>query len=143
MLVSGGADKTILVWDVRTAKPINAILAHSSEIIALDWSYDSSTIVSGSTDGYWYFGWGLCNFLKNLKAVYGIFMMENAQLLCFLRIVLLCTESDNFINHNFFRSSVRLSDNSQYLLLSALENNLSLWSIKTGKNVIDYKGTTD
>ncbi len=56
MLVSGGADKTILVWDVRTAKPINAILAHSSEIIALDWSYDSSTIVSGSTDGYWYIG---------------------------------------------------------------------------------------
>jgi len=112
LLVSGGADKTILVWDVRTAKPINAILAHSSEIVALDWSYDSSTIVSGSTDGYcrlWDIYDGKCRTTL---------LLENSPPL----------------------SSARLSDNSQYILLSALENNLSLWSIKTGKNVIDYKG---
>lgn len=112
ILVSGGADKTILVWDVRTAKPINAILAHSSEIIALDSSYDSSTIVSGSTDGYcrvWDIYDGRCR---------NTLLLENSPPL----------------------SSVRLSANSQYILLSALENNLSLWSIKSGKNLVDYKG---
>jgi WD domain, G-beta repeat. len=51
--LSGSADKTILVWDVRTSKPINAILAHSSEITSLDFSHDDTLIISGSTDGFW------------------------------------------------------------------------------------------
>jgi WD40 repeat protein len=53
--ISGSADKTVLVWDVRTSKPINAILAHSSEITSLDFSHDSTFIVSASTDGFWYY----------------------------------------------------------------------------------------
>lgn len=33
-----------------------------------------------------------------------------------------------------------MSANAKYLLLSALEDSLSLWSIKTGKTVVNYKG---
>lgn len=51
--MSAGSEKTILVWDVRVAKPINVILAHSSEITHLDYSYDGSLILSSGIDGYW------------------------------------------------------------------------------------------
>jgi len=112
ILVSGGADKTIIVWDVRTAKPINAIIAHSAEIVALDCSFDSSIVVSGSIDGYcrlWDIFDGKCR---------STLLLENSPPL----------------------SSIKLSANSQYILLSGLENNLALCSIKYEKNLVNYKG---
>ena len=53
-IVSAGDDKSVFAWDVRTYKPINWILAHSSAITSLDIFADSSLILTTSDEGYRY-----------------------------------------------------------------------------------------
>lgn len=57
----------IIIWDVREKKPINAILAHSSEIFDLDVSSDGKQIVTTSADSFTRI-WSLFSFkcIKNL-----------------------------------------------------------------------------
>ena len=54
MKASGGADKTIIFWDLRDSKPFQAILAHSSIINSLDFSHDNNYLMSAAGDGYWF-----------------------------------------------------------------------------------------
>jgi WD40 repeat protein len=50
--VSAGDDKTVMIWDLKTGKPVNFILAHSSSITSVDIFEDSSVILTTSDEGY-------------------------------------------------------------------------------------------
>jgi WD40 repeat protein len=50
--VSAGDDNSVFLWDLRTHKPINFILAHSSSITSIDIFEDSSVILTTSDEGY-------------------------------------------------------------------------------------------
>jgi WD40 repeat protein len=50
--VSAGDDKSVMIWDIKTGKPINYILAHSSSITSVDIFEDSSVILTTSDEGY-------------------------------------------------------------------------------------------
>ena len=51
-IVTAGDDRSVFVWDLRTHKPINYILAHSTAITSLDVFEDSSVILTTSDEGY-------------------------------------------------------------------------------------------
>jgi WD40 repeat protein len=53
MLVSGSYDETVRIWDLKNAKMLRLIKAHSDPVSAVDFNRDGTLIVSSSYDGLW------------------------------------------------------------------------------------------
>ncbi len=49
-MVSGSADSTVKVWDLRKKKLYNDLPGHADEIYAVDWSPDGQMVASGGKD---------------------------------------------------------------------------------------------
>lgn len=50
-MVSGSSDKTAIIWDVVTGKPLHVLKGHKWKVTSVAYSYDSKFVVTGSTDG--------------------------------------------------------------------------------------------
>ena len=51
MLVSGSYDEAVFIWDVRTAKVLKSLPAHSDPVSGVDFVHDGTLVVSCSSDG--------------------------------------------------------------------------------------------
>ncbi|GET40872.1 WD-40 repeat protein [Microseira wollei NIES-4236] len=51
MLASGGMDRMIKLWNLKTGQEIRTISGHAGGVISVTMSPDGKTLVSGSTDG--------------------------------------------------------------------------------------------
>jgi COMPASS component SWD3 len=51
MLVSGSYDEAVFVWDVRTARVMRSLPAHSDPVGGVDFVRDGTLIVSCAGDG--------------------------------------------------------------------------------------------
>ncbi len=51
LLVTGGEDKTVRVWDVKSAKPIRSFQGHMAKVSAVAIRPDGKQLASGSEDG--------------------------------------------------------------------------------------------
>lgn len=51
MLATAGQDGVVLLWDVRTGEPVDALRAHRGAVHAVAWSADGETLYSGGADG--------------------------------------------------------------------------------------------
>lgn len=99
LLVSGSYDESVRVWDVRSAKCLLTIAAHSDPVSSVDFSRDGTMVASASYDGLvrvWERASGRC--LKTLCAA----RAPPASL-------------------------VRFSPNGRFLLAATLDNTLRLW----------------
>jgi len=113
-IVTGSFDHTIRIWDMKTAKLINKIAAHSDPVSAVGFNpQDGTLIVSGSYDGLcriWDTDRGNC-----LKTIY---------------------DSTSPTVHPV--SFVNFSPNGKFIVASTLDSKLRLWNYKTGKVVKSY-----
>ncbi|KRX02271.1 WD40-repeat-containing domain [Pseudocohnilembus persalinus] len=103
LILTAGYDKTIMLWDQRIAKPVNCILAHAKEITSLQFSDDSTNILSTSYDGFtriWSTYTGLCQ-----KTI--------------------CVDNSSTPSYSKF------SPNGRFVLLSTLRNLITLWDWRT------------
>jgi len=50
LLVSGSADSTLKVWDMKSKKLLMDLPGHADEVFAVDWSPDGQKVVSGGKD---------------------------------------------------------------------------------------------
>lgn len=50
LLVSGSADSTLKVWNLKQKKIITDLPGHADEVYAVDWSPDGQKVASGGKD---------------------------------------------------------------------------------------------
>jgi len=50
LLVSASHDRTLKLWDVRSTVPLYTLSQHTAKVLAVDWTADASSIVSGGAD---------------------------------------------------------------------------------------------
>ncbi|KAF2773632.1 WD40 repeat-like protein [Teratosphaeria nubilosa] len=112
MLVSGSYDEAVFLWDVRTARLMRSLPAHSDPVSGVDFVRDGTLIASCSSDGLiriWDTGTGQC--LKTLVHE------DNAPV-----------------------TSVRFSPNGRFVVAATLDHCLRLWDYVEGRVVKTYQG---
>ena len=112
MLASGSYDEALFLWDVRTARLMRSLPAHSDPISGVDFVRDGTLVASCSSDGLiriWDTGTGQC--LKTLVHE------DNAAV-----------------------TSVKFSPNGKYVLAATLDSNLRLWNYVDGRVIKTYQG---
>jgi WD40 repeat protein len=50
MLVSASNDKTLVLWDVATQRPLGQLTGHQKEVMSVSFSPDGKTLASASSD---------------------------------------------------------------------------------------------
>ena len=55
MLASGASDRTVILWDVETRVPLEPLRGHLAEVLAVAFSPDGRTLVSGDSRGDLFF----------------------------------------------------------------------------------------
>lgn len=112
MLVSGSYDEAVFLWDVRTARIMRSLPAHSDPVSGVDFVRDGTLVASCSSDGLiriWDATTGQC--LKTLVHE------DNARV-----------------------TSVRFSPNGRYVLAATLDSCVRLWNYVEGRVVKTYQG---
>lgn len=49
-IVSGGVDKTIILWDVVKAQPLRRLRGHAGKVTSVLFNEESTAVISGSYD---------------------------------------------------------------------------------------------
>ncbi len=145
-LVSGGADNTIKLWNIKTGKLIKTLTGHTSFINYLVISPDGQTLASASADNTI----NLWNLKKKekIKTLTGHSSPVNALVISPDGQTLVSASADTKIKvwdlkmgtlkrtlsgHNSFVNCLAISPNGQILVSGSADNMIYIWDLKTGK----------
>lgn len=112
MIVSGSYDEAVFLWDVRTARLMRSLPAHSDPVSSVDFVRDGTLIASCASDGLiriWDTATGQC--LKTLVHE------DNAAV-----------------------TGVKFSPNGKFVLAATLDSSLRLWNYVEGRCIKTYQG---
>jgi COMPASS component SWD3 len=112
MIVSGSYDEAVFLWDVRSARVMRSLPAHSDPVAGVDVVRDGTLIVSCSTDGL-------------------IRVWDTATGQCLRTLV---------HDDNPPVTAVRFSPNGKFVLAWTLDNCVRLWNYVEGKCIKTYQG---
>jgi WD40 repeat protein len=114
-IASGGADKTIIIWEVGSGKQLLSLAGHKEWIFALAFSSDKKFLASGSYDGevkVWN--------LVTAKIEYEIDSVKP-----------------------FGITSLEFSPDNQNLVIASAGKTIDVWDMKAGKMTAPLRGHTD
>ena len=112
MIVSGSYDEAVFLWDVRSARVMRSLPAHSDPVGGVDVVRDGTLIVSCSTDGL-------------------IRVWDTATGQCLRTLV---------HDDNPPVTAVRFSPNGKFVLAWTLDNCVRLWNYVEGRCIKTYQG---
>ena len=112
MIVSGSYDEAVFLWDVRSARVMRALPAHSDPVAGCDFVRDGTLIASCAGDGL-------------------IRIWDTANGQCLKTMV---DEDRRAV------TCVRFSPNGKFVLAWTLDSSIRLWEYVTGKKMKTYQG---
>lgn len=112
LVASGGYGNTILIWDVRTSKPVNCIMAHARDITSLCFSYDSMYLLSSAGDGF--------------SRIWSMYTGNCKTTLC--------------VDNTSISSFAKFSRNGKFVLVSTLSDLITLWDWNKSEICKKYEG---
>jgi WD40 repeat protein len=112
-ILSGGADKTMKLWEAATGKLVRTFEGHTGMITSVACSPDGKYALSGS--------WDRTVRLGDIQTG---------------------KETAVFLGHESMVNTVAFSPNGKYALSGSSDNMLKLWEVQTGKEVRTLKGHT-
>jgi small GTP-binding protein len=102
--LTGGADRTVRLWDVETGRCLRAIKGHTGAVLSVGWSADGSRALSGSDD-----------------CTARLWNVETGRCLCVLE------------GHLGVVSSVALDADQGRALSGSWDKSVRLWEVETGR----------
>ena len=157
MLASGGADKTIKLWDIKTGKVIHTFIGHKGIVYSVRFSPNGKTLASGSEDEtikLWNIetGTDTHTFIGHKSSVYSVafspdgttlasgsaktiklWNMETYKEIHTFREISTFHLSPEF--REFHTYSVVFSPNGKILASGSMDMTIKLWNIETGKEI--------
>ena len=111
IMASGSFDETVILWDVRSAKPIKVLSAHSDPVCCLSFCRDGTMLLSAGYDGL-IRGWDMSN----------------------MRCIKTLGYDPTAI------SFAKWTPNGQYIVSGTMNDTIRIWDFQTAKTVKTYKG---
>lgn len=111
IMASGSFDETVILWDVRSAKHISILSAHSDPVCCLSFCIDGSMLLSAGYDGL-IRGWDMSSRR--------------------------CIKTLGFDPTAI--SFAKWTKNGQYIISGTLNNTIRIWNFETAKTIKTFKG---
>jgi len=152
MIVSGGNDNTVVIWDVSTGKSIKNLFGHSNYVRTISFSPDGTKLASGSKDGtiiLWDVNWGtiIKTLVSQNNGVYSLDFSPDGTKLASgdnNRIKIWDLSSGTVIKtlngNNSFILSLDFSPDGRYLVSGGYNNYIELWDLYSGMLVRTFEG---
>merc|ERR1719242_1972774 len=113
IMASGSFDETVILWDIRSAKQIKRLSAHSDPVSDLEFCADGSMLLSAGYDGL-IRGWDMNSFNRQ------------------------CIKTLGFDPTAV--SFAKWTPNGKYIVSGTLDDTIRIWDFDTAKTVKTYKG---
>lgn len=123
LIISGGEDGIIRVWDINRKELKQQLQGHRSDIYSLSISKDGNLLVSGSGD-------------KTIR----IWKMKNDGFPELYKVLFVSDEDED---RESGITSVAISPDSSYIACGCLDKCLRLWDVKTGELLNTLEGHKD
>merc|ERR1719150_3426324 len=113
IMASGSFDETVILWDVRSAKQIKILSAHSDPVSDLEFCADGSMLLSAGYDGL-IRGWDMNSSSRRCIKTLGYDPTAV--------------------------SFAKWTPNGQYIISGTLDSTIRIWDFQTAKTVKTYRG---
>ncbi len=114
-LLTGGGDRLLKIWDIKTGKELKTIKGHEREIEAVNFSSDGKYFISASDD----------------NRVIKIWITESGRLIRNIKYT-----------HRTSINAITFSPDNKYIYSCGWDMKVKKWDFKTGKELMIYNGHT-
>ncbi|MCA9044295.1 MAG: protein kinase, partial [Planctomycetaceae bacterium] len=160
VLVSGGRDNAVIVWDTSEGRSLKSFRGHSSEVRSVRFTPDDSRIISGGKDNL-AIVWGIDDY-EEIRSLHGRSLERHADAILSAQFsadgsqvvtagrdrvaklwdVRTGTQIREFSEgHEFLASRAVLSPDRQTLFTAAADSTVRVWDVATGGQRRVLKGT--